>query len=71
VKKYSISFNDDRWMDKSGAVHEADTSASLTAVFKNGLSIGNLGPSVGPLRSYDIPMDVTAGPGTGVAVGSW
>jgi hypothetical protein len=71
VKNYSISFNGDRWMDKSGAVHEADSWASLTAVFKNGLSIDNLGPSVGTLRSYDIPLDVTTCSGPTVATSSF
>ncbi len=67
VKNYSLSFSWDRWMDRSGAVHEADTLATLAATFNNGLSINNLGPSVGILRSYDLP----AGPAcSGPVVGS-
>jgi hypothetical protein len=54
TKNYSISFAGDRWFDRSGAVHESDTLVQLTAVFKNGFSINNLGPSVGILRSYDV-----------------
>ncbi|MBV8154202.1 MAG: hypothetical protein JOY98_07270 [Candidatus Eremiobacteraeota bacterium] len=61
TKNYSIGFNFDRWFDRSGAVHEADTLTTLSAVFKNGISINTLGPSIGTLRSYDVP----AGPGCG------
>ncbi len=71
VKNYSISFNGDRWFDKSGAVHEADTLVQLTAVFKDGLSIDNLGPSVGTLRSYDIPSDVSTCSGPTVGTSSF
>jgi hypothetical protein len=67
AKNYALTFNWDRWMDRSGAIHESDTLATLTATFNNGFSINNLGPSVGILRSYDIP----AGPGcAGPIVGS-
>lgn len=67
AKNYALTFNWDRWMDRSGAIHETDTLATLTATFNNGFSINNLGPSVGILRSYDIP----AGPGcSGPIVGS-
>lgn len=71
VKNYSISFNGDRWFDESGAIHEADTLVQLTAVFKNGLSINNLGPSVGTLRSYDIPADVTTCSGPTISTSSF
>jgi hypothetical protein len=67
MKNYAITFNGDRWMDRSGAVHEADTQVLLTATFNDGFSINDLGPNVGILRSYDIP----AGPGcTGPIVGT-
>ncbi|HXW77463.1 MAG TPA: hypothetical protein VEJ20_08645 [Candidatus Eremiobacteraceae bacterium] len=55
AKNDSVSFNSDRWTDESGAVHEADTIATVTATFNNGFSIDGLGPSVGILRSYGIP----------------
>ncbi|HET9341457.1 MAG TPA: hypothetical protein VFO25_00910 [Candidatus Eremiobacteraceae bacterium] len=57
AKNYAVTFNWDRWMDRSGAIHEADTLATLTATFNNGLSINNFGPSVGILRSYDTPAN--------------
>lgn len=67
TKNFTLNFNGDRWFDESGAVHESDTLFSLAAIFKNGFSINNLGPSVGILRSYDIP----AGPGcTGPSIGT-
>lgn len=44
----------DRFLDESGAVHEADLDPFVTAVFEDGLSIDGLGPTVGELRSYDI-----------------
>jgi hypothetical protein len=59
AKNFNIAAFGDRWFDESGAVHEADTFVTLFALFKNGLSIDNLGPSVGTLRQYDVP----AGPG--------
>lgn len=71
VKNYSISFNGDRWFDKSGAIHETDTQLVLTAVFKDGLSINSFGPSVGILRSYDIPADVATCSGPTVATSSF
>ena len=55
AKNSMLSLNVDRWFDRSGAVHEADAQALLTATFNNGLSINALGPTVGTLRSYDIP----------------
>ncbi|HEY7994489.1 MAG TPA: hypothetical protein VID24_09770 [Candidatus Eremiobacteraceae bacterium] len=67
VKNYSLTFNWDRWMDRSGAIHETDTLATLAATFDNGFSINNLGPSVGILRSYDIPANPDC---TGPIVGS-
>jgi|ERR1700681_725927 len=54
VKNYMLQLNADRWFDESGAVHESDIMVGLTAAFKNGFSINNLGPSFGTLRSYDV-----------------
>ncbi|HKE38186.1 MAG TPA: hypothetical protein VKB39_12165, partial [Candidatus Baltobacteraceae bacterium] len=66
TKNFVVNFNGDRWFDESGAVHEADTLVSLAAQFKNGLSINNLGPSVGILRSYDVPAGAAcSGPSIG------
>lgn len=67
VKNYALTFNWDRWMDRSGAIHETDTLATLTATFNDGLSINNLGPSVGILRSYDVPANPNC---TGPIIGS-
>jgi hypothetical protein len=71
AKNYSIALYGDRWLDKSGGVHEADTLATLTAVFKDGLSIDNLGPSVGILRTYDIPAEVSTCSGRTVSTSSF
>jgi hypothetical protein len=59
IKGWTIFFEGDRFEDESGAVHQADTSAFLNLTFDNGLSLDGLGPSVGLLRSYDVPT----GPG--------
>lgn len=53
AKNFTAILNGDRWFDESGAIHEVDTLAQVTATFNNGFSIDNLGPSVGILRSYD------------------
>jgi hypothetical protein len=55
VKNWVLSFYGDRYLDDSGAVHQADAAASLNAVFKNGFSIDGIGPDVGELRTYAIP----------------
>lgn len=57
AKNYSIFLAGDRWFDESGAVHESDAMLDLTATFKNGFSIDNLGPSLGTLRGYDVFAD--------------
>jgi hypothetical protein len=57
IKNYTLQLNADRWRDESGAVHESDLQLGLSATFKNGLSITNLGPSFGTLRSYDALAD--------------
>jgi hypothetical protein len=59
VKNWTLSLSADRFLDGSGAVHQADVLTQLTATFKNGFSINALGPQFGVLRSYDVP----AGPG--------
>ena len=58
-KSYSLFVAADRFLDESGAVHQADTQIYLNAAFNNQLSINGLGEAVGQLRSYAIP----AGPG--------
>ena len=52
MKNYGILVYGDRYVDRSGAVHQADSLATFTATFKNGLSINGVGPAVGILRSY-------------------
>ena len=59
VKNWVLALYGDRFIDRSGAVHQADTSATVSATFKNGLSLNGFGPATGVLRSYDVP----AGPG--------
>ncbi len=59
VKSWSLYSGFDRFLDESGAVHQADADFFLNATFKNGFSIDGMGPSVGELRSYGVP----AGPG--------
>jgi hypothetical protein len=59
LKNWALIFTGDRWLDRSGAVHEADTSAAFNATFKNKFSLNGVGPVVSSLRSYDVP----AGPG--------
>jgi hypothetical protein len=52
VKNYQFTVSGDRFIDESGAVHQADAFAGLNATFRNGISINGLGPSIGELRSY-------------------
>ena len=59
IKSWTLVTNVDRFLDESGAVHEADAVAALNMVFKNGLSFDGLGPAIGELRAYGIP----SGPG--------
>ena len=59
IKTFSVFMSGTRWLDRSGAVHEADSGFFLNATFKNKFSINGLGPSMSTLRGYDIP----AGPG--------
>jgi hypothetical protein len=55
IKNYSIFFDMDRFLDDSGAVHQADTQIFLSATFKNLFSLDGVGEVVGQLRSYNIP----------------
>lgn len=59
VKNWSLFAGGDRFLDDSGAVHQADTQIFLNATFKNGFSIDGAGAAIGQLRTYDVP----AGPG--------
>jgi hypothetical protein len=59
IKNYSLFFTADRFLDDSGAVHQADVQYFVSAVFKNQFSLNGIGEQVGQLRSYGIP----AGPG--------
>jgi hypothetical protein len=61
VKNWIVTLYGDRFLDASGAVHQADVLATLSATFKNGFSINTLGPQFGVLRSYERPT----GPGCG------
>jgi hypothetical protein len=59
IKNYSVFFTMDRFLDGSGAVHQADTQLFVNATFPNLFSLDGVGEAVGQLRSYSIP----AGPG--------
>jgi hypothetical protein len=59
IKNYSYFFTMDRFLDRSGAVHQADTQFFVNATFKNQFSLNGIGEAVGQLRSYSIPT----GPG--------
>jgi hypothetical protein len=59
IKNWSIFLTADRFIDESGAVHQADTQFFFNSVFKNQFSLNGVGEQVGQLRSYGVP----AGPG--------
>jgi hypothetical protein len=59
VKNYVIFVAADRYLDDSGAVHQADSQFFLNATFKDLISLDGVGEQIGQLRSYGIP----AGPG--------
>ena len=61
VKNYQLNFFADRFIDRSGAVHQADFSLGLNATLKDGLSINGLGPNVSELRSYATVNPTTIG----------
>jgi len=52
LKNWNIFAYADRFFDRSGAVHQADTQLFVNATFKNGFSLNGVGPAVGLLRSY-------------------
>lgn len=54
IKNYTLFAGVDRFLDRSGAVHQADVTAILNATLKDGFSL-SFGPTNGYLRSYDIP----------------
>jgi len=53
IKRYAFAIGSDRFNDDSGAIHQADAIASVSARFNNQLSIG-FGPHDGVLRSYSL-----------------
>jgi hypothetical protein len=55
IKNYAIFFDADRFLDDSGAVHQADTQVFVNATFRNLFSLDGIGEVVGQLRSYGIP----------------
>ncbi len=59
VKNYVIFVAADRYLDESGAVHQADSQFFLNATFKDLISLDGVGEQIGQLRSYGVP----AGPG--------
>ncbi len=65
IKNWFLFAEGDRFLDESGAVHQADSGLFLNATFTNKFSLDGAGPAIGELRSYGIP----AGPGcTGAIV---
>ncbi len=61
VKNWIFGFFGDRYLDGSGAVHQADAAFALNAVFKNGFSLDGVGPVIGELRSYAVPSGPRCG----------
>ncbi len=61
VKNFALFLNADRFLDASGAVHQADFDVNLNATFKNGFSIDGGGPQIGELRSYAAGNPAAAG----------
>lgn len=55
IKSWNVYTAYDRFEDQTGAVHQADVDSYFSLVFDNGLSIDDLGPTTGELRSYAIP----------------
>ena len=62
LKNFAGFIGADRFMDRSGAVHQADFGAFLNATFKNGFSLDGAGPGISELRSYSFvnPADDAA-----------
>jgi len=66
MKNWGLFMAADRFFDRSGAVHQADTGIFFNATFKNGFSINGAGPQVGLLRGYEIPQNADcSGPTVG------
>ncbi|HMC44999.1 MAG TPA: hypothetical protein VKJ77_06720, partial [Caballeronia sp.] len=61
IKSYSFSVVADRYLDRSGAVHEADSSYGASLLFKNLLSFG-FGGNASELRTYANAFPVYAAP---------
>jgi hypothetical protein len=59
IKNFSLFIDGDRFLDQTGAVHQADVQTFFNATFKNGWAINGAGVADGVLRSYGIP----SGPG--------
>jgi hypothetical protein len=55
VKSWNFLALGDRYRDESGAIHEADSGAYLSATFHNLFSLDGIGPTVSLLRQYSIP----------------
>lgn len=55
LKSWNVNIEGDRFLDDSGAVHQADSQVGLNAIFNDGISLDGLGPVVGLLRAYAIP----------------
>lgn len=53
IKNYSLFLNGDRFLDRNGAVHQADAGVFFNATFNNGFSIG-VGPNTSELRNYSV-----------------
>ncbi len=60
VKSWSVFLLGDRFHDQSGAIHEADSGAFLSATFHNRFSLDGIGPTVSLLRQYSIPSMPTS-----------
>ena len=54
VKNYLIGANLDRFIDRSGAVHQADANLFLNAALKNGFSLNGVSLNIAELRSYSL-----------------
>jgi hypothetical protein len=53
VRQYSVSAYADRYVDESGAVREVDTGDTVSATFKNLLSL-SIGQNLSSLRTYAV-----------------
>jgi hypothetical protein len=56
IKNYTLFLAADRFLDDSGAVHQADVQYFVSAVFNNQFSLDGVGQALGQLRSYSIPQ---------------